>query len=94
MARSIVLLLVLCVVVLCSAAEVVAGSVRGRIVGDRRPYVVRGADGSIFTCEWYGGSTFWIKGDEVLLTKDSGFAQMVNIGGVDRTAKVWVEQGK
>lgn len=84
------LLLVACV--LLSASAVSAGSVRGVLVNGDDPYIVKAANGSIYKCEWLGGSIGWFPGDSVLLTNNLGTAQMVKLGGIERTAKVFVEE--
>ena len=46
--------------------------VRGVLLNDDDPYIVKAADGTIYKAEWYGGDSTWSQGDRVILTNDNG----------------------
>jgi hypothetical protein len=49
-----------------------AGVVRGVLLNDDDPYIVKATDGTIYKAEWYGGDSTWSQGDRVILTNDNG----------------------
>jgi hypothetical protein len=69
----------------------VAGVVRGSLLNDDDPYFIKGDDGNIYKAEWYGGSTLFFEGDEVILTNSYGSEKMID-GMSDETADIWVEE--
>jgi hypothetical protein len=85
--------LVLSVLVLVSLSFTAqARVIRGVLLNDDDPYIVRTADGTIYKAEWYGGDSTWSEGDRVILTNDNGRGQMVSPDDDDKTAEVWVEE--
>jgi hypothetical protein len=68
-----------------------AGVVRGVLLNDDDPYIVKAADGTIYKAEWYGGDSTWFQGDRVILTNDNGQGQMVSPDDDDRMTEVSVE---
>jgi hypothetical protein len=52
--------------------------VRGVLLNDDDPYIVKATDGTIYKAEWYGGDSTWSQGDRVILTNDNGRGQMVS----------------
>jgi hypothetical protein len=71
--------------------QVSGAVVRGTLLNDDDPYIIKGNDGSIYKAEWYSGSILFYEGDEVILTNDYGHAQMVN-EDQDEVADVLVEE--
>ena len=71
-----------------------AASVRGVALNSSDPLLVKGEDGCIYECEWYGGSQNFWKGDTVLLTETFGFAHLVGLSGTSKgeCAKVHVDE--
>jgi hypothetical protein len=69
-----------------------AGVVRGVLLNDDDPYIVRATDGTIYKAEWYGGDSAWSQGDRVILTNDNGRGQMVSPDDDDKVTEVWVEE--
>ena len=69
-----------------------AGVVRGVLLNDDDPYIVRATNGTIYKAEWYGGYSAWFQGDRVILTNDNGRGQMVSPDDDDKMAEVWVEE--
>jgi hypothetical protein len=69
-----------------------AGVVRGVLLNDDDPYIVKASDGTIYKVEWYGGSSTWLQGDRVMLTNNDGRGQMVSPDDEDKLAEVWVEE--
>lgn len=67
-----------------------AALIRGELLNDDDPYFVR-AGGDIYKVQWYGGSSLFFEGDDVLLTTRYGFGKMVSDTS-DETADVWIEQ--
>jgi hypothetical protein len=67
-----------------------AALIRGELLNDDDPYFVR-AEGDIYKVQWYGGSSLFFEGDDVLLTTRYGFGKMVSDAS-DETADVWIEQ--
>jgi hypothetical protein len=51
--------------------------VRGVLLNDDDPYIVKATDGTIYKAEWYSGDSAWSQGDRVILTNDNGQGQMV-----------------
>ena len=84
-------LFVPCVILLAVTVAVVGGAVRGTLLNDDDPYFIKGDDGNIYKAEWYGGSTLFFEGDEVILTDSYGMEKMIDDTS-DETADVWVEQ--
>jgi hypothetical protein len=69
-----------------------AGVVRGVLLNDDDPYIVKAADGTIYKAEWYGGDSTWFQGDRVILTNDNGQGQMVSPDDDDKMTEVSVEE--
>jgi hypothetical protein len=69
---------------------VVASVVRGILLNDDDPYLVRATNGGIYKAEWYGGYSAWFQGDHVILTNVNGLGQMVSPDDDDKMAEVWV----
>jgi hypothetical protein len=69
-----------------------ADVVRGVLLNDDEPYIIRATDGAIYKAEWCGGSSLWSEGDRVILTKYYGQAQMVSPDDDDEMSEVWVEE--
>ena len=69
-----------------------AGVVRGVLLNDDDPYIVRATGGTIYKAEWYSGDSAWSQGDRVILTNDNGHAQMVSPDDDDEMSEVWVEE--
>jgi hypothetical protein len=69
----------------------VADVVRGTLLNDDDPYFIRGDDGNLYKAEWYGGSSLFSEGDEVILTDSYGLQKMID-DAMDETADVWVEE--
>jgi hypothetical protein len=69
-----------------------AGVVRGVLINDEDPYIVKAADGTIYKAEWWGGTSTWFQGDRVILTNDNGRGQMVSPDDDDKMTEVWVEE--
>jgi hypothetical protein len=67
-----------------------AGLIHGLLLNDEDPYFVR-AGGAIYKVGWYGGSSLFSEGDDVILTTGYGFGKMISDAN-DETADVWVEQ--
>jgi Bacterial SH3 domain len=61
--------------------------VRGTLLNDDEPYIVRGDDGTLYKVEWYGGSILFWGGDDVILTNNFGWGNMIDD---DNGARVWV----
>jgi hypothetical protein len=64
---------------------------RGVLLNDDDPYIVKAADGTIYKAEWYGGDSAWSQGDNVILTNDDGRGQMVSPDDDDKLTEVWVD---
>jgi hypothetical protein len=64
--------------------------IRGDLLNDDDPYFVRAGE-AVYKVEWYGGSSLFSEGDEVILTTSYGFGKMISDVN-DETADVWVEQ--
>ena len=69
-----------------------AGVVRGVLLNDDDPYIVKATDGTIYQAEWYGGDSVWSQGDNVILTNDNGRGQMVSPDDDDKMTEVMVEE--
>jgi hypothetical protein len=69
-----------------------AGVVRGVLLNDDDPYIVKANDGTIYKAEWYGGDSSWSHGDRAILTNDNGQGQMVFPDDDDEMSEVWVEE--
>jgi hypothetical protein len=69
-----------------------AGVVRGILLNDDDPYIVRATNGTIYKAEWYGGYSAWFQEDRVILTNDNGRGPMVSPDDDDKMAEVWVEE--
>jgi hypothetical protein len=69
-----------------------AGVVRGVLLNDDDPYIVRATNGTIYKAEWYGGYSAWFEGERVILTNDNGRGQMVSANDDDKMTEVWVEE--
>ena len=63
------------------------GVVRGILLNDDDPYIVRATNGTIYKAEWYGGYSAWFQGDRVILTNDNGRGQMVSPNDDDKMAE-------
>jgi hypothetical protein len=68
-----------------------AGVIRGVLLNDDDPYIIKGANGLIYKVEWYGGSSLFSEGDSVILTTDSGRGQMISPSS-EEVAEVWVDE--
>jgi len=64
----------------------------GVIQNDEDPNIVKTADGTFYSVEWYGGYSGWSSGDRVYLTEISGSAEMVSRDDDEEVATVWVEE--
>jgi hypothetical protein len=64
--------------------------IHGDLLNDDDPYFVRAGE-AVYKVEWYGGSSLFSEGDEVILTTSYGFGKMISDVN-DETADVWVEQ--
>jgi hypothetical protein len=71
---------------LAAQAEII----QGVLLNDEDPYFVK-AGGVVYKVEWYGGSSLFSEGDDVILTTDFGFGKMIS-DAFNETADVWVEQ--
>jgi len=69
-----------------------ASVVRGVLLNDDDPYIVKATDGTIYKAEWYGGDSAWSQGDNVILTNDGGRGQMVSPEDDDKLTEVLVEE--
>jgi hypothetical protein len=69
-----------------------AGVIRGVLLNDDDPYIVKAADGEIYKAEWYGGDSTWSQGDRVILTEGDGRGEMVSPDDDDKMTEVWVEE--
>lgn len=81
-------------IILLPVSASASGRLYGVLLNDDDPWIVRGNDGAVYECEWYGGDiTFW-EDDTVLLTTSSGFGYMIGIEGASEgsKARVWVEE--
>ena len=58
--------------------QVSARVIQGTLLNDDSPYFIRGDDGAIYKAEWYGGSTLFFEGDEVILTNNYGLEKMID----------------
>jgi hypothetical protein len=67
-----------------------AGVVRGVLLNDDDPYIVKATDGTIYKAEWYGGDSAWSQGDNVILTNDDGRGQMVSLMTTINLRKFWL----
>jgi len=67
-----------------------AGLVHGVPLNDEDPYFVR-AGGAIYKVGWYGGSSLFSEGDDVILTTGYGFGKMISDAD-NETADVWIER--
>ena len=66
--------------------------IRGVLLNDDDPYIIKASNGSIYKAEWWGGTSTWFQGDRVILTNDTGKAQMVSPDDEDKMGDVWVEE--
>ena len=72
---------------------VTADVVRGILINDDDPYIVRATDGTPYKAEWYYGDITWFESDRVILTTDNGRGKMISIGfGQEKSADVFVEE--
>jgi hypothetical protein len=71
---------------------VVASVVRGILLNDNDPYLVRANNGGIYKAEWHSGYSAWFQGDHVILTNVNGRGQMVSPDDDDKMAEVLVEE--
>lgn len=94
MSRKLACIVLALVLLVALASVAYAASVRGDLLNSSSPWIVKGRWGATYKVEWYGGSILFWKGDEVLLTKDWGFATMVGMSGLSKghTARVWVKR--
>jgi hypothetical protein len=69
-----------------------ADVVRGVLLNDDDPYIVKATDGTIYKAEWYSGDSTWSEGDRVILTNDNGRGQMVSPDDDDKLTEVMVEE--
>jgi Bacterial SH3 domain len=84
-------LLIIAVSFLFIPFSVEPGEIRGVLVNDDEPYFIRGDDGSVYKAEWYGGSTLFSEGDQIILTNGYGLVKMIS-EDEDEVADVWVEE--
>jgi Bacterial SH3 domain len=84
--RSLLVTLLALTMNLVAQAELI----RGELLNDDDPYFIR-AGGAVYKVQWYGGSSLFFEGDDVLLTARYGFGKMVS-DATDETADVWIEQ--
>jgi hypothetical protein len=66
--------------------------VRGVLLNDDDPHIVKTADGTIYKAEWFGGDSAWSQGDNVILTNDDGRGQMVSPDDANKLTEVWVDE--
>ncbi len=78
-------------VFICDLLTAQAGVIRGVLLNDDDPYIVKAANALIYKAEWYGGSSLFSEGDLVILTTDSGRGQMISPDN-EEVAEVWVEE--
>jgi hypothetical protein len=64
--------------------------IHGDLLNDDDPYFVR-AGGAVYKVQWYGGSSLFSEGDDVILTARYGFGKMISDAN-DETADVWIER--
>lgn len=64
-----------------------ARTVEGVLLNDDDPYIVESDDGTIYRCEWLGGSNLFNDGDRVLLTNNSGYGDMIGLSGLSKGKK-------
>lgn len=69
-----------------------ANVIRGILLNDDDPYIVKAADGTIYKAEWYAGFSSWSQGDRVILSNDNGQGQMVSPDDDDKMTDVFVEE--
>jgi hypothetical protein len=77
---------------LCLSLTAQAGVIRGVLLNDEDPYIVKANDGTIYKAEWYDGDSAWFQGDNVILTNDNGRGQMVSPDDDDKMTEVMVEE--
>ena len=68
-----------------------AGIVKGIVINDHDPYIVKSSSGDLYKVDWYSGSSLFWKGDFVILTTDNGMGQMISPQS-EEVAEVWVDE--
>jgi hypothetical protein len=68
-----------------------AGLVKGIVLNDDDPYIVKSSTGDLYKVDWYSGSSLFSEGDFVILTTDYGSGQMISPQN-EEVAEVWVEE--
>jgi len=76
---------------LLTVAAADAGVVKGVLLNDDDPYIVKGRDGNLYKVEWYSGSSAFSEGDFVILTTNFGQGQMISPEN-EEVAEVWVDE--
>ena len=84
--RSFLVTILTLTISLASQAELIHGD----LLNDDDPYFVR-VGGAVYKVQWYGGSSLFSEGDDVILTTRYGFGKMIPDAN-DETADVWIEQ--
>jgi len=82
--------LLVALLTLFMSITVLAELIRGDLLNDDDPYFVR-AGGAVYKVQWYGGSSLFSEGDDVILTTRYGFGKMIS-DVYNETADVWIEQ--
>jgi hypothetical protein len=85
------LLLILACGFILFSLPVSAREVRGTLLNDDDPYLIRSDDGAVYKAEWYWGSILFYEGDQVILTNNYGQAKMID-DDQDEVADVSVEE--
>jgi hypothetical protein len=65
--------LLVALLTLFMSITVLAELIRGDLVNDEDPYFVR----AVYKVQWYGGSSLFSEGDDVILTTRYGFGKMI-----------------
>lgn len=68
-----------------------AGTIKGVLLNDDDPYILKTVTGQLYKIEWYSGSSLFSEGDYVIITTDSGMGEMISPSS-EETAKVWVKR--
>jgi hypothetical protein len=67
-----------------------AGTIKGVLLNDDDPYIVKTRTG-FYKIEWYSGSSLFSEGDVVIITTEYGMGEMISLSN-EETARVWVEE--
>ena len=84
-----VLVSVLTAVLITATAN--AGIIKGILLNDDDPYIVKTKTGDLYKVEWFSGSSAFSEGDYVIITTDYGRGEMISPVS-EETAEVWVEE--